>query len=122
MLLIKKDISICVDNPLDTNKRFFRTNLKTSLVENFIYNQRRQKESIKLFEISDIYFKNPEIVYKKKLGVIVGGRQGLDFQNFSKKLSKEYLQTLLNDNLESDFFEIQEMQLRMSYVCIYVIV
>ena len=100
---------ITVDNPLDSNKRFFRTNLKTSLVENFIYNQRRQKESIKLFEISDIYFKNPGIVYKKKLGVIVGGRQGLDFQNFSKKLSKEYLQILLNDNLESDFFEIQEV-------------
>ena len=100
---------ITVDNPLDSNKRFFRTNLKTSLVENFIYNQRRQKESIKLFEISDIYFKNPEIAYKKKLGLIVGGRQGLDHQNFSKKLSKEYLQTLLNDNLESDFFEILEI-------------
>ena len=100
---------ITVDNPLDSNKRFFRTNLKASLVENFIYNQRRQKESIKLFEISDIYFKNHEIVHKKKLGVIAGGRQGLDFQNFSKKLSKEYLHMLLNDNLESDFFEIQEI-------------
>ena len=101
--------AISVDNPLDSNKRFFRTNLKASLVENFIYNQRRQKESIKLFEISDIYFKNPEIAYKKKLGVIVGGREGLDFKHFSKKLSKEYLKTLLNNNLELDFFEIQEV-------------
>lgn len=106
---IQDNSVITVDNPLDSNKRFFRTNLKASLVENFIYNQRRQKESIKLFEISDIYFKNPEIAYEKKLGVIVGGRQGLDYQNFSKKLSKDYLQTLLNDKLESDFFEIQEI-------------
>ena len=100
---------IRIDNPLDSSKGFFRTNLKASLVENFMYNQRRQKESIKLFEISDVYFKNPEMVYKKKLGVIVGGRQGYNFQNFSKKLSKEYLQTLLNGNLESDFFGIQEI-------------
>ena len=107
--ITEESSAITVDNPLDSNKRFFRTNLKASLVENFIYNQRRQKESIKLFEISDIYFKNPEIAYKKKLGLIVGGRQGLDYQNFSKKLSKEYLQILLNDNLESDFFEIQEI-------------
>ena len=58
--ITEESSAITVDNPLDSNKRFFRTNLKASLVENFIYNQRRQKESIKLFEISDIYFKNSE--------------------------------------------------------------
>ena len=101
--------AIAIDNPLDSNKSFLRTGLKSSLVKNFIYNQRRQKESIKLFEISDIYYKNPKGLYKKKLGIIVGGRLGLNYKDFSKKLTKEYLLNLLNDNFSIDFFRIEEI-------------
>ena len=35
--------AIRVDNPLDSNKSFLRTNLTNSLVENLLYNERRQK-------------------------------------------------------------------------------
>ena len=34
---IEDSSAIAVDNPLDSNKKYFRTNLKASLVENFIY-------------------------------------------------------------------------------------
>ena len=47
--------SIKIDNPIDKNKSFIRTALRQSLIENYLYNQRRQKDSIKIFEISDIY-------------------------------------------------------------------
>ena len=47
--------SISIDNPLDKNKNRIRTSLKDSLLENLLFNERRQKSSIKLFEISDIY-------------------------------------------------------------------
>ena len=49
--------SINIDNPLDSNRNNFRITLKDSLIDNLLYNERRQKESIKLFEISDIYTK-----------------------------------------------------------------
>ena len=101
--------ALMIDNPLDSNKSFMRTSLKSSLVKNFIYNQRRQKQSIKLFEISDIYYKNSQPLYKKKLGLIAGGRQGYNYEDFSKKLSLEYLQNILNDNFSIDFFEIIEI-------------
>ena len=50
--------AISIDNPLDSNKNYLRTSLKNSLIENLLYNERRQKDSIKLFEISDIYTKD----------------------------------------------------------------
>ena len=49
-----KDGSISIDNPLDKNKSSIRTSLKDSLLENLLFNERRQKSSINLFEISDI--------------------------------------------------------------------
>ena len=48
--------SIAIDNPLDSNRDQMRTSLKDALIENLLYNEKRQKESIKLFEISDTYF------------------------------------------------------------------
>ena len=47
--------AIMVDNPLDSNRKHLRTNILDSLIENLLFNERRQKDSIKLFEISDIY-------------------------------------------------------------------
>ena len=54
---IEEKESILIDNPLDSNRKSLRTSLKDSLIENLLYNERRQKDSIKLFEISDIYKK-----------------------------------------------------------------
>jgi phenylalanyl-tRNA synthetase beta chain len=101
--------SINIDNPLDSNRSNFRTSLKGSLIENLLYNERRQKDSIKLFEISDIYTKDKEIKQQKKLGLIISGRQGYNYKHFSKKLDQKYLNELLNENLNQGIFEIIEI-------------
>ena len=41
-----------IDNPLDSNRGYLRTTLKHSLIENLLYNEKRQHDSLKLFEIS----------------------------------------------------------------------
>ena len=78
--------AISIDNPLDSNKNYLRTSLKNSLIENLLYNERRQKDSIKLFEISDIYTKDNEINQYTKLGIIISGRKGHNHIDFIKKL------------------------------------
>jgi phenylalanyl-tRNA synthetase beta chain len=95
----KEKESIKIDNPLDSNRNNFRISLKESLIENLLYNERRQKDSIKLFEISDVYTKDKEIKQQKKLGLIVSGRIGNNYNDFSKKLDHKYLNNLLNENL-----------------------
>ena len=92
--------SILIDNPLDSNKKYFRTSLKDSLIQNMLYNERRQHDSIKLFEISDIYSKSSQIDYEKKLGIIITGRIGHNYVEFSKKLDHEYLNEVLNGSFE----------------------
>ena len=49
--------SIPLDNPVDSNKNFLRKNLRDSLINNLEFNQKRQKDSIKFFEISEIFLK-----------------------------------------------------------------
>ncbi len=91
------DGSLEVDNPLDSNRRFLRTSLKASLLENLLYNERRQQDSIKLFEIADIYsikFENP----KKFIGIIVSGRVDKNYEDFSSKLDQKYLDAFIRDN------------------------
>jgi phenylalanyl-tRNA synthetase beta chain len=105
----KKKESINIDNPLDSSRSSFRTSLKDSLIDNLLYNERRQKESIKLFEISDIYTKDIEIKQQKKLGLIVSGRVGNNHNDFLKKLDNKYLQNLLSTDLDEDVFEITEI-------------
>jgi phenylalanyl-tRNA synthetase beta subunit len=75
-----------------------------------LYNERRQKESIKLFEISDIYTKNIEIKQQKKLGLLVSGRVGNNHNDFSKKLDNNYLNNILITDLNEGVFEITEVQ------------
>lgn len=86
--------SIKVDNPLDTNKNFLRTSLRRSLIKNLEFNENRQHNSIKLFEISDIYFKNKHIKNEKLLSIIVSGRVDNNYEDFSKKLDATYLLNL----------------------------
>lgn len=92
---IKEKTSIEIDNPLDINRRYMRTNLKNSLLDNLIYNEKRQQDSIKLFEISDVYKKS--LSPKKRLiGIIISGRVDKNHQDFTKKLDTKYLSNILN--------------------------
>ena len=104
-----EEFSIKIDNPLDSNKKYFRTSLQKSLVENLLYNERRQKNSIKFFEISDIYSIDTEIKQECKFGVIVSGRRGNNYKDFTKKLDKNYLEELFNLSKYNKFFNISEI-------------
>jgi len=88
--------SIIVDNPLDSNRGYLRTNITDSLLENLIYNEKRQNDSIKLFEISDIYTSNLNI-NEKRLAIIISGRRGQNHIDFSQKLDNKYLIDLFNE-------------------------
>ena len=83
--------SIKVDNPLDSNREYLRTDLENSLIDNLLYNEKRQHDSVKLFEISDVYFSSSKIKKKKILGIICSGRVGKNYIDFSKKIDKDYL-------------------------------
>ena len=98
---------IKVDNPLDSNRGFLRTNITNSLVENLLSNERRQKDSIKLFEISDVYTSNNGIHKKRKISVIASGRVGLNYEDFSKKINKKYLSNLFKEILPQEVFEFE---------------
>ena len=103
------NLSIKLDNPLDSNREYLRTNVIDSLVENLIYNEKRQQDSIKIFEISDVYsIKDNAIKKDKNLALIVSGRRGHNYEDFSLKLDKKYLvdlfkkvKTDLNENITS---------------------
>ena len=88
--------SIVVDNPLDTNSKFLRLDLKNSLINNLLYNERRQKETIKLFEIADVYSGKTTLA-KKILGIIASGRIGQNYLDFSKKINGEYLESVVKN-------------------------
>jgi len=61
-----------------------------------LYNERRQKDSIKLFEISDTYCKNNNLEQNLKLGIIASGRVGHNYNNFSKKIDEAFLLDVFN--------------------------
>ncbi len=90
--------SIKIDNPLDSNKKNLRTSLKNSLIENLLYNERRQKDSIKIFEISDIYKNSTNLEQEMRLGIIISGRVGENYMDYSKKLDKNFLNEVLKNN------------------------
>ena len=79
------------------------------MLENLLYNERRQKDSIKFFEISDLYTKNNQINQEKKLGIIISGRRGHNYLDFSKKLDNAYLSGLLNQDSGNQAFVIEEI-------------
>ncbi len=94
--------SVVIDNPLDSNKKYLRTNLKNSLLENLLFNERRQKESIKLFEMADIYSSKARLG-KKVIGIIASGRVDKNYRDFSKKISTKYLEEVLSRLNPSNF-------------------
>jgi len=83
--------SIKVDNPLDSTKEYLRTNLENSLIDSLLYNEKRQQDSVKLFEISNVYYSTTSIKNKRVLGIICSGRVGKNYIDFSKKIDKSYL-------------------------------
>lgn len=95
--------SIKVDNPLDNNRKFLRTNLKNSLLENLLYNERRQKDIIKLFEIGDIYSTSSS-ESNRFIGIIVSGRVDKNYQDFNKKLDKKYLSNIFESYIDDKVF------------------
>lgn len=92
----KSSESIKVDNPLDSNRQYLRLNVINSLLKNLDYNEKRQKDSIKLFEISDIYHKTEKINSQKYLSIIVSGRKGLNYKDFKNKLDDKYLSNIIS--------------------------
>ena len=84
----KGNSKISIDNPLDQNKRYLRTNLLKSRCTNLAYNERRQKDSIKLFEISMFMKKRWRNKAKDSSGVIVSRRLGKNYRVFLKTLMK----------------------------------
>ena len=101
--------SISLDNPLDSKKTYMRRTLKESLINNLLYNQRRQKDSIKIFEISDVYYKDVKINQKLKLGIIASGRVGHDYRSFSKKIDRDFIKNIINKFMDVDDLEIEEL-------------
>ena len=99
--------AIKVDNPLDSNREYLRTNITNSLIENLLFNERRQKDSIKLFEISDVYSSSNGIKKKRKLSIIASGRVGENYKDFSKKINKKYLEMLFQEILPNKAFDFK---------------
>ncbi len=96
---IDESETISIDNPLDQNKTQMRTSLKDSLLENLLFNERRQKSSIKLFEISDLYSIDPSgnIDIKKVMGIIASGHVANNYEDFSKKINTQFMDTIFKD-------------------------
>ena len=99
------DFAIKLDNPLDSNREYLRTNLKQSLIDNLLYNERRQKDSIKLFEISNIYPSHDLSKKKRTLGIIASGRVGKNFIDFPRKINADHLNTIISIYINNKKFE-----------------
>ena len=84
--------AIFVDNPLDKQRSKMRVCITKSIKENVVFNQNRQKDSIKLFEFSDIYTKDGN---ENKLAVIVSGKTNKNFKEFNAQLDYSYLKGLI---------------------------
>ena len=111
--LVDNKNSIKVDNPLDSNKSYLRTSLKQSLIKNLEFNENRQNDSIKLFEISDIYLNKQNFKSEKLLSIIISGRVGNNYVDFSKKLDKEYIFNIFQSiNININLNQIQEINRR----------
>jgi phenylalanyl-tRNA synthetase beta chain len=104
---LSSEKAIKVDNPLDSNREYLRTNITNSLVDNLLFNERRQKDSIKLFEISDVYLSSNGIDKKRKLSIIASGRVGENYTDFSQKINKKYLLTLFQEILPNEVFDFK---------------
>ena len=104
----EKISSLKLDNPLDSNKPFLRTSIANSLIRNLEYNERRQKDSIKLFEISNLYESEDDLIEKRKLAIIMTGRIGQNYEYFNKIIDLQYSKKLLLE-ISEDLCDIKEI-------------
>ena len=56
-----------------------------------------------------MFSKNNQIKEEKRLGIIVSGRRGYNYLDFSKKLDHAYLSELLNQDSTNQAFDIEEI-------------
>ena len=85
------------------------------MIQNLTYNERRQKDIIKIFEISDIYNSSGgEINYKKVLGLIASGREGHNYKDFNKIIDKNYLKSIFKDftDTELEFLQVDRNEIQ----------
>jgi phenylalanyl-tRNA synthetase beta chain len=97
--------AIRVDNPLDSNRKYLRTSLKGSMIDSLTYNERRQQDSIKLFEISDVYFSSGQ--KKRLIAIIASGRIDKNYQDFSNKINNKYLAKIIGEFTDQDKINIE---------------
>ncbi len=104
----EKKSSIRLDNPLDSNKPFLRNSIINSLIRNLEYNEKRQKDSIRLFEISNLYESDKTLNEKRKLGIIVSGRVGHNNEDFNSFFDLKYFKNILSE-ISDEFNDIKEI-------------
>ena len=95
--------AIAVDNPLDKQRATLRTCLMNSIRTNIAYNQNRQKDSIKLFEFSDIYKTSGT---ERRFALAISGRVNKNAKEFNAQLDYGYLKGILN-NICNDILKTQ---------------
>jgi phenylalanyl-tRNA synthetase beta subunit len=77
------------------------------LLGNLLYNEKRQKDSVKLFEISDIYFSKKDSFMSRNIAIIASGRLGLNYEDFSRKINKNYLEKIFKEVLPNHTFDFK---------------
>ena len=95
--------AIAVDNPLDKQRAMLRTCLMNSIRTNIAYNQNRQKDSIKLFEFSDIYKTSGT---ERRFALAISGRVNKNSKEFNAQLDYGYLKGLIN-SICNDILKVQ---------------
>ncbi len=112
----KNKDSIALKNPLDSSKKFMRTSLRNSLINNLLYNERRQKDSLKFFEISKIYktYPNTKIIAETHVSIICSGRVGKTLETFNKKIDMSYIRDIVSliTNEDIKIIEIDRNKLK----------
>ena len=78
------------------------------MISNLLFNEEGKKIQLNYLKLV-IYIKDPNAKQRKALGIIISGRMGNDYNNFSKKLDQKYLHQLLNINLKNEPFKIIEV-------------
>ena len=80
----------------------------SSLIKNLEYNERRQKDSIKLFEISNLYGVEGSQNQSRKIGIITTGRVDHNYRDFNRFIDKNYMTNILSGITDHESY-IQEI-------------
>ena len=101
---VDDEYSFKIDNPIDSNKSFFRISARESMINNLGFNERRQKDSIRLFEISEYYsILDDKLKSEKKLSLIASGRVGENFKEFNKFIDEKFMLNILKKIFDDEF-------------------